>query len=474
MTGYFKKNLVVGGAEILCRLPYIFTLGYMAQQVGPALFGVWAIVVVFQGLLSALAGMGLPSALSVHAPVVDEAKARGYLMFTVMIGVAASLAGIGLTWLADVPLGRLLGLNPGDTGLLVAGGLLALGTVLDSLFDAYCKARERVGAQLAYLSTRTAIEVAVVLVIFAPTLWTALTPETRLFAYALCVVALKLFGYGALAGLDGRHVRAVPASGEARAKLLRYGTRMIAAILVMRFASQADRFALGLSAPDAVVGVYAFGASLAAYLVFLGYAIYPLLLTRVSKLHAENATDEIRRLFGLSQGVYLRLLALALAGLALFSGEIIAMTAGAAFAAASGVLFVLAIAVSIDHFFGIYEFSMMAGQRHRSILLTHVFHVTLIIVLVYLLGGYGPLAAAWGMVAAALLHNGLRYFLAQRSIRVPVDPINVMAFAGVAAAAVLLHNVAGGLELLPRIAIAAIILPGLSVYSVRGLLKCAV
>ena len=121
----------------------------MAQQVGPELFGVWAIVVVFQGLLSALAGMGLPSALSVHAPVVDEAKARCYLMFTVMIGVAASLAGIGLTWLADVPLGRLLGLNPGDTGLLVAGGLLALGTVLDSLFDAYCKAREQVGAQLA-------------------------------------------------------------------------------------------------------------------------------------------------------------------------------------------------------------------------------------------------------------------------------------------------------------------------------------
>ncbi len=473
MTGYFKKNLVVGGAEILCRLPYIFTLGYMAQQVGPALFGVWAIVVVFQGLLSALAGMGLPSALSVHAPVVDEARARGYLMFSVMVGLVASLAGIALTWLADVPLGRVLGLGPGDTGLLVAGGLLALGTILDSLFDAYCKARERVGAQLAYLGTRTAIEVAAVLVIFAPTQWSTLAPEAKLFAYALCVVTLKLFGYGALAGLDGRHVRAVPAAGEARAMLLRYGTRMLAAILVMRFASQAARFALGLSAPDEVVGVYAFGASLAAYLVFLGYAIYPLLLTRVSKLHAENATDEIGRLFGLSQGVYLRLLALALAGLALFSGDIIAMTAGAAFAEAAGVLFVLAIAVSIDHFFGIYEFSMMAGQRHRSILLTHVFHVTLIIGIVYLLGGDGPLTAAWGMVAAALLHNGLRYLLAQRSIRAPVDPINVLAFAGVIACAVLLHNVAGGLELLQRVAVAVIILPGLLVYSVRGLLKCA-
>lgn len=473
MSGYFSKNVAIGAAEILCRLPYIFTVGYMAKQIGPAMFGVWALVIVFQGIFSALAGLGLPSALSVHAPVVDPGRAHAYLMFAARAGLLASLLGALLTFAGGAQMAAVLGLAPEYAWLLLAGAALATGTVLDSLFDAYCKARERVRLQLTYLGIRTSIEVILVLVTFAPQFWQEAGAAERLFAYAMAVALLKLVAYGILAFTD-RDATSVPIAGEARARLLGYGLHMVAPILVMRFASQADRYALGLAAPQDVVGVYAFGASLAAYVVFLGYAVYPLLLTRVSKLHAEQAWDEITRLYRASQAIYLRLAAPALAFLALFSGEIIDYTAGAAFSGAADVLFALAVAISLDHFFGIYEFSLMAGHRQRLILLTQVFNVAAIVLAVYLFGRYGALPAAWGMLLVAILHNGLRYVLAQRTIRAPVAASNVAWFATVAAGAVALHQLTLPLELVVRLLLALVLLPGLLFFSLRGLRKCAV
>lgn len=473
MSGYFKKNVAVGAAEVLCRLPYIFTVGYMAKQIGPAMFGVWALVIVFQGIFGALAGLGLPAALSVHAPVADAGRAHGYLLYAARIGLLASLAGALLTFAGAEAIGSVLGLDPHYAWLLIAGSALATGTVLDSLFDAYCKARERVRLQLTYLGIRTSIEVLLVLVAFAPQFWPGVGAAERLFGYALAVVFFKLLAYGILAVTD-RDAMSAPVAGEARAQLLGYGLRMLAPILVMRFASQADRYALGLSAPTDVVGVYAFGASLAAYIVFLGYAVYPLLLTRVSKLHAEGAWDEVTRLYRASQGVYLRLAALALAFLALFADEVIDFTAGAAFADAADVLFALAVAISFDHFFGIYEFSLMAGRRQGLILLTQVFNAAAIILAVYVLGRYGALAAAWGMLLVAILHNGLRYALAQRTLRAPAAPANVVQFAAVAVGAVILREFAQPLEPAGRLLLAFVLLPGLFFLSLRGLRKCAV
>ena len=64
MNSFFRKNVAIGLAELVCRLPLIFTVGLLARSVGTENFGNWALILVLQVFVVGFAGLGLSSALS--------------------------------------------------------------------------------------------------------------------------------------------------------------------------------------------------------------------------------------------------------------------------------------------------------------------------------------------------------------------------------------------------------------------------
>ncbi len=429
MTDFFRKNILIGAVEILGRIPLVFTVGWLARSIGPQAYGSWSLVLVFQNVVAAVAGLGLASALSRMASVVALPRAQGLLALALRAAFLALCLLAGITWLARDLVRAALGLPPAYGQLLAAGLLLAAVSVVEGLLDAFFKAREQIGRQVAFVSIRTGAEVAAVAAIF----WYHLAgvpPAPRwLLAYVLLSAAIRLCGYLALC-LHGAARAELPPAAE-RWRFLRYGLPLIPSTITAWFVGQGDRLVLGHLVGKAELGQYAFAASLAAYMVFLGYAVYPLLLPRASRLYEAGDRQGLGDLFATCQAVFLALLAAALCVLALFAGDIVRLTAGPRFLPAAWMLVVLAVSVGLEQLFGVYQWIFHLCKRPSWILWLQILYAGMLLGAVAVAGRLAGVAAVpWAVLGATILFNGVRYGLAVRLLPLRVERDLLLAAAG--------------------------------------------
>ena len=429
MTDFFRKNIVIGSVEVLGRIPLVFTVGWLARSVGPQAYGSWSLVLVFQNIVAAIAGLGLASSISRLASVAEPQRAQGMLALALRAAALALCLLAGITWLGRDLVREALGLPPAYTQLLAAGLLLAAVSVVEGLLDAFFKAREQIGRQVVFVGIRTSAEVAAVAAIF----WYHLVgvpPAPRwLLAYALLSVTIRLAGYLALSLYGAARAELPPA--DERQRFLRYGLPLIPSTITAWFVGQGDRLVLGHVVGKAELGQYAFAASLAAYLVFLGYAVYPLLLPRASRLYEAGDQQGLGDLFATCQAVFLVLLAVALCVLALFAGDIVRLTAGPQFLPAGWMLVVLAVSVGLEQLFGVYQWVFHLCKRPVWILWLQILYAGLLLGAVAVAGRLaGIVAVPWAVLGATLLFNGGRYFLAVRLLPLRVERELLLAAAG--------------------------------------------
>lgn len=166
MNSFFRKNFLIGAAEIVCRLPLVFTVGYLARSVGTANFGNWALILTYQVFVAGVAGLGLSSSLSRFAPSCRTAEAAAYLRNAFALCLFVALATGVLTVGLREPLGAALGVKPEFYWLLPMAVVMATGSVADGLLDAFFKARMAIGRQISFVLSRTLVEVAAVLLVF--------------------------------------------------------------------------------------------------------------------------------------------------------------------------------------------------------------------------------------------------------------------------------------------------------------------
>lgn len=413
---------MIGGVEIVCRLPLVFTVGYLARTVGTEAYGAWALIQVFQLLLAGLAGLGLSSALSRLAATSGSEESKGLLLAALNQCGRVLLGMLPIVWVGAGVLGAGLGVPERFQGLLPLAVVFAAGGVADGLLDAYFKSREAVGRQILFVLARTAAEVVAVFGVFYFAASPDVAAENLLAGYMLAVAGVKLGLYPWLV----RRGKAVwPGKGE-RERFFAYGLPMIPVVLVSWFSSQGDRLILGRFLEPAQLGVYTFGASLAAYVIFLGYAIYPLLLGRASRLYDQGQTDALAQLFVSSQALFLALFLPMLITISLFRREIVTLTAGPAFLPAADILWVLTIGVGLEGTFGIYQYVFHLVKQPRWILWLSLAYAVMLagcVTTVGFLGGTG-LDAAWGIVGVAVVFQGMRFMLSRRlhplSLRAPI------------------------------------------------------
>jgi O-antigen/teichoic acid export membrane protein len=429
---FFHKNAVIGGAEIICRLPIILTLGVLARSVGAETFGNWALVLTFQAFIAAVGGLGLSMAISRLASVCKVEEANGLLLYAFgLCALCLIIMGMLTIPLHDV-IGLSLGIRPGLRGLLPLAILLAVGAVADGLLNAFFKARIAVGRQVLYIFARTLAELAAVTLIFVVDLFPLHSTASKLAGYIYLTAAGKLALYPWLL-LDIRSKHRFP-DPAGRREFLRCGLPMVPASLIVWLIGQSDRLVLSHFSSKHDLGIYTIGATFASYLAFLGFAVFPLLLPRASQLYDAGNMTGVHKLFQQSQRLFTVLWASAMIVLALWGDYIISWTAGPEYVAAKTVLLILAFATGIDQLFGISEYAIYIAKRVDVAVWLYASHAILLLAGLFVAGitlGIG--IAPWTILAATIAFNVLRSVVARRYLAIPVSPI---IFIEVLAAAV--------------------------------------
>ena len=466
MGSFFRKNALIGAAEIICRLPLIFTVGYLARSIGTANFGNWALIVAFQVFVAGLAGLGLSSSLSRFVPSSKLEDAAAYLRYAFVLCCGPILIALVLAYVLRAPIGRSIGIRTDLYWLLPMAVLMAGGSVADGFFDAYFKARMAVVRQVCFIVARTSIEVVAVVLVFVVTLPSLHDVSSRLAAYVGAVVIGKIAIYpwllvgmtkgGSLPPLDRRRA------------FLKYGLPMVPTVLVIWLISQSDRLVLIHFVSKSELGVYAFAASLASYTVYLGYAVFPLLLPGASKLYDAGDTAGVQALFRYCQNLFVMLWAAGMACLALWSADVIAWTGGPAFAGAGPILLILCFSVGIERVLGIYQFSFHLVKRTDLIFWLNAANAAMLIAGLWVTGATSGITyAPWAVVIVTLVFNVIRYSVARRYLHIAMEYMLIVRVGAVVALTALLarYGVTWGVDV--RLAISAAIIASVGLYVLR-------
>ncbi len=456
---FFHKNAMIGLAEVLCRLPLIFTVGYLARSIGTENFGNWVLILTFQVFVAGFAGLGLSSSLSRFVPASTPELASAYLRYAFLLCVVPLLAIGALSYGFSAPLGRLLGIKPEMDWLLPLAVLMASGGVADGYLDAYFKARMAVKRQIIFIAVRTFVEITAVVLIFVVTLPYLESEQTRLAGYIGVVAVGKLLIYPLL--LFGTMMKDQSSSREQRRQFLKYGLPMVPTVLALWLVSQSDRLVLSHFVSKADLGVYVFGASLATYVVFLGYAVYPLLLPAASRLHDEGDAVAVKTLFQDAQRFFVLLWTGGMAFLALWSVNIIAWTGGEAYSGAASVLLILSFAVGFEQMMGIYQYVFHLVKRTDLIFWLNLgYAATMMLSLAAAGYYYGIALAPWAALSAILIFNVVRYWIARRYLDVPLPSRIIVHVAVLGVLTALLGRYAAHLNVGLRVVITlALLLP---------------
>lgn len=420
MDSFFRKNALIGLAEVACRLPLVFTVGYLARSVGTEVFGNWALILAFQVFVASIAGLGLSSSLSRFVPASSAVEASGYLRYAFVVCLLPIVAAGVLAFALEAPIGTLLGVKPAFYWLLPVVVFTAAGSVADGFLDAFFKARMAVGRQILFIAARTLVEVVAVVLVFVIALPPVDDALSKLAAYVGAVAIGKLAIYPALlTGMTKGH--ALP-SHERRREFLKYGRPMVPTVLAIWLVSQSDRLVLSHFVAKSDLGIYAFGASLAAYFVFLGYAVYPLLLPKASKLHDEGNAVAVRDLFEDAQGLFVSIWAVAMTCVALWSNQIIAWTGGSAFSGAGHVFLLLCFASGFEQLMGIYQYVFHLVKRTDLIFWLNCGYAMMMVAALAIAGATSDISwAPWAILGATLVFNLVRYRMALRYVSIPIS-----------------------------------------------------
>jgi O-antigen/teichoic acid export membrane protein len=271
----------------------------IARALGPADFGVYAVLAASVALVGGLAEGGLTEAAVLRMSAVwpsepDAARARARTFFWLRLGLAAVVVGVGLL-VAGPASSRLLGLA--DDGGLLRWALLGIVATGAS------------GAVSAMLQATTAWRRMSSLTLVNTGL-TALLAVGLAFAGRLdLVAALVVLGIGTSVAsfVIGRgmlprgwslRLPSVRELGEEGGHLLRTGRWLWLASIFAMLTANAEVLLLNRQADLALVGAYALALNLANKADLVNSSLYTVLLPGVATLRERNAVgDYVRRGF---------------------------------------------------------------------------------------------------------------------------------------------------------------------------------
>ena len=291
---------------------------------------------------------------------------------------------------------------------------MAIGSILDGHLDKYFKARWLIKKQLIYLFTRTVAEVAAVFVVFYFLDFSH--PSNALLTYILIVVSIKFMVYPWL--FLERPVTSInKLSLSKKHKFLKFAYLLVPSIILAWIIGQTDRIILGWMLTSAELGVYAFSAILASYIVFISYSIMPLFQSHASLYYDKGEFQRLRNLFEIWQYLFISTTTILMITLVLLSEEILSFTAGEEYSKLPHILLWLSAGIAIDQLFGQYQIIFNLVERPKLVTLVNSIKlfslVSLMPIFVYF---YGINGAVIAVMLSLIIVNIVRYKIAVKLI----------------------------------------------------------
>lgn len=286
--------IVFSGSIARLALGFVASI-LIARSLGPAAFGVFAVLAAVSGLAGAIADAGLSDAgvrrvasAWPQDPVEALARARSFLWLRLAAAGAVLAAGV----LLAVPLSKLAGIG-GDEELLVLALFGVLATAMSGAVTTLLQALGRFRhVSLVMLSNAT------LTVLLAAILagWGHLTVVTALLvlgagtSLASFAVGLRLLPGGWRLGPPPLSV--LTSEGGAQ---LRFGLWLWIGSMLAMLAAQLDVLLVNRWLDPATVGVYALALNLARKVEVVNQSLHTVLLPAASALQSETAEREYLR-----------------------------------------------------------------------------------------------------------------------------------------------------------------------------------
>ena len=287
-----------------------------------------------------------------------------------------------------------------------------------------------------------------------------------LVIYLITLIFFKSVGY---IFLLAPYCKKITADSSNLRTYVKYGLPTAIATIVLWSSGNLDKVMLTRYMSFYDLGNYAFGASLATYITYVGSLIAPLLLPRLSLLYDKRKSLDISGVVEyFNQNVTCVILGVGSIWLflALFSRELVLLTAGEKYPTASHTLFFLALYYGIDQIFGLWAY--IYHLKKRPYILTAlrlIYFFVFVAGLVVSLRFFDAKYLVMGILLMGLVYNAILYGLAQRMLSVKMSMKNCFLFLIILALSITSYSFSAQL-LLHIKAIVLLILFSISLFSV--------
>jgi O-antigen/teichoic acid export membrane protein len=259
----------------------------IARALGPAQFGVYAVLGACVGIVGALAEGGLTQAAVLRMAETwrsepDEARARARGFFWARVGLATVVVAIACVFAVPLASG-VLGLHSNDAALLLVWALL--GVVATACSGAVSGMLQATGAfgRMSMLTLANTGLTAVLAVVLALTQQLTLLTALVVLGIATSLITFTIGAWLLPGGWTLRPLGFGAVRAEARQLLRTSGWLWLAAIFAM-LAGNLDVLVLNHFGDLTLVGAYALAVSLASKAQVVNHSLYTVLLPNAARL----------------------------------------------------------------------------------------------------------------------------------------------------------------------------------------------
>jgi len=408
-----KENSVVSFAEIFSRLPLVFTIGYLAEIIGPNAFGNWGLILVIHSIVSYISNIGAGESIARLLP--SSKKENAHVLF--YSSFSKSILLIVIFFFMQLFFGQqiadLINIGHEYSDLIPFSVLLSLGVISDTYLDKYLKARRLVWHFVFFSFSRSFAEILAIFILFL--YFSVSNPNEIIKVYVASIFITKLISYSIILLTIRVDVSKFKIEKSEKRNFVSYGLLMMPSIGLVIVTQNLDRLLLSNFSSTYDLGVYTFYGVLASYLVLVSYISLPLFQSSASQYFDSGNNFKLHSLFNLQQTIFLNLSFVILFLVIVFSEFLITFIAGENYAKHYQFFVIFAIAGLIEQYFSIYQFGILLKKRVDLVTTINTIRMILAIFLFYFMSKFFSFAGAvWSLVILSSITAVMKYKICKR------------------------------------------------------------
>lgn len=416
---FAKDVLFVGTSTVLVALSGILTLPLITRTLGPANYGIWAQSLVTIGLVSVLAGLGLPGAMTRFLPAKTEKAEIRDDFYSALCLTSAAVLLLSIAMAAAAPfIARVF--FDGATNVVRMTALITLLLSLNGMYMSLLRAFRSMKAYALFTLAEAYAQVGLIAYLVMQdygifSIFYGIAMTRSVFLALLVLYVGRRIGFGRPRFTNMR-------------QYLRFGMPTITSNVSWWVVSSSDRYVIAGFLGATSVGIYsaAYGLGSVLFMVIsvIGLAMPPTL----SKLYDEGRTDELAITMSYSLKYFLLLAIPFVVGAAVVAEPVLRLFTTANIASQGrAVLPLIAASILVFGVYSVIANSLVLAKKTAIVGLVWIGAAAVNLVLnLILVPRVGLIGSAIGTLAAYSLALGITSHYSFKEVKFPIDWVFVL------------------------------------------------